>query len=563
MKILLIYPYVLEKRIHEEDVSVVPIGLYYVGALLIRHGYQVRILNGYGLNDHRDRIKETIISYQPDVIGFSVLNANRWGALDIARMAKAVDANVHIVFGGVSATYLWKHFLTHFDIVDFVVLGEGEQTFLKLIQALEGNKQHLLSRMEGLALRVDGQPFRTAAPAPAAHLDNLPDPSEFFTFQHVALTRGCPGKCTFCGSPDFWGRRVRFHSPDYFVGQLERLYGKGVTHFFFCDDTFTLRRDLVIEVCRRIIARRLPITWVAISRVTHVDAEVLKWMRKAGCTQISYGIESGSRKIRKIFAKNITNDQIQTAFELTLRHGILARAYFIYGAPGETEDTISETLELIRKIKPLAAIFYILTLFPGTALYDSYQRKSGLDDDIWLDRVEDILYFETDPDLSREQVLQFGQTLREEYHRRLSTFAAEIDLVDLPELYPFHADFLSRLAMTFTHGDYAHLELIAEKKTIALKLYQKALQYHPDQRAYLGLGVLYQQKRLFIDSVRILEQGIEYFPNNKPLSVCLGISLMNIGEFGRALALFEQFPASDEARRLGPVCRERIATGRR
>lgn len=561
MKILLIYPYVLEKRIHEEDVSVVPIGLYYIGSLLIHHGYQVRILNGYGLGGHKDRIKEVIVSYQPDIIGFSVLNANRWGAIEIARAAKAISPNIHNVFGGIAATYLWKHFLTHFDSVDFVVLGEGEYTFLKLVQHLEKNRCHKLRQLEGLALRVDGRPFRTANRAEFTHLDDLPDPAQFFTFQHVALTRGCPGNCTFCGSPDFWERKVRFHSADYFVGQLERLYQRGITHFFFCDDTFTLRKELVIEICRQILERRILITWVAISKVSTVDAEVLLWMRKAGCTQISYGIESGSRKIRKLFAKKITDDQIQSAFELTVQHGILARAYFIYGAPGETEETISDTLELIYRIKPLAAIFYILTLFPGTALFEAYQRKSGVDDSIWLNPVEDILYFETDPNLSREQVLKFGQTLRTEYHCRLPAFAENISLVELPELYPFHADFLSRLAMTFSHGDYAGWEGVPDKKATAIKLFKKALQYHPDHRAYLGLGVLYQQERRFEDSVFILEQGKRYFPDNESLSLCMAISLMNLGKFGKARSLFEQFPDSDQSRRFLPVCQKKLATG--
>lgn len=559
MKILLVYPYVLEKRVHEEDISVVPIGLYYVGAMLAHHGYSVRILNGYGLGENKDRIKELIVSYQPDVIGFSILNANRWGGIEIARLAKEVDPDIRIVFGGIGATYLWNHFLTHFDVVDYVVLGEGEHTFLQLIQKLERKDDDNLSRLEGVALRLNGAPFRTPDPKFPARPDDLPDPARFFTFQHVALTRGCPGNCTFCGSPDFWGRKVRFHSPDYFVGQLERLYHSGVRHFFFCDDTFTLKKELVIEVCREILARRLQITWVAISKVSSVDAEVLLWMRKAGCTQISYGIESGSRKIRKIFAKNIRDDQIRNAFQLTMQHGILARAYFIYGAPGETFETISETLELIYRIKPMAAIFYVLTLFPGTALYDSHQRRNNLNDDIWLNSIEDILYFETDPDLTRELVIRFGRILRDEYHRKLSSFAAEIDLIDLPELYPHHADFLSRLAMTFSNGDYAAVDLITDKEETAMHLFRRALQYNPDQRAYLGLGVLYQKRRQAVESIDILEQGLTFFPENQSLSLCLGISLMNVGKFNKALEYFEKYPKSDEARRFAPICRKSIS----
>ena len=559
MKILLIYPYVLEDRIHVEDSGTVPIGLYYIGAMLRHHGHQVHILNSHQLTKDKNRFKEIFGSYQPDLIGLSILNANRFGGIEIAQMAKQVDAGIKIVFGGIGATYLWNHFLTHFEVVDYVVLEEGEYTFLELVNRLEKGTTEDLAKLDGVALRVNGKPIRTSKRKLIAKLDDLPDPARYFIFQHVALTRGCPGDCTFCGSPDFWRRRVRFHSSRYFIEQLQRLYQKGVQHFYFCDDTFTLKKDLVIEVCKEIIARKLAITWVAISKVTYVDAEILGWMRKAGCTQISYGIESGNQKIRALFGKKIQESQIEKAFKLTVGYGILARAYFIYGAPQETFTTISETLALIQKIKPLAAIFYILSLFPGTALYDSYQRQKNLTDDIWLDRMEDILYFETDCNLNRKMVTQFGRILRTEYHRSLSRFAEKIDLIDLPEYYPLHADFLSRLGMTFSHGDYAAIETIIQKEETALLLYQRALKYYPDLRAYLGLGVLYQKQGKFSDSIRVLEQGLAYFPNNQPLSICLGVSLMNMKAFKKALMYFEKFSDADESRRFAPICKKAIS----
>jgi len=134
-------------------------------------------------------------------------------------------------------------------------------------------------------------------------------------------------------------------------------------------------------------------------------------MRKAGCTQISYGVESGSERIRQLLNKNIRTDQIKNAFTLTTKYGILARAYFIYGCPGESWETIQETIDLIHEIKPLSIIFYILDIFPGTALYADFLEQSGLTDDMWLKQIEDIMYFETDPDLSQESVLAFGEKI--------------------------------------------------------------------------------------------------------------------------------------------------------
>ncbi|MGQ9500146.1 MAG: B12-binding domain-containing radical SAM protein [Dissulfurimicrobium sp.] len=129
-------------------------------------------------------------------------------------------------------------------------------------------------------------------------------------------------------------------------------------------------------MCKKILARGLDIRWVAISRVNYVDEDALYWLRRAGCIQISYGVESGSNEIRDLLNKNIGLEDIKRAFALTVSYGILARAYFIYGCPGETWQTIQETIELINEIKPLSTIFYILSLFPGTKLYEKFVQKN-------------------------------------------------------------------------------------------------------------------------------------------------------------------------------------------
>ncbi len=365
MKILIIYPYCLEARVHEEDISVVPMGAFYVAALLRENHYDVEILNWYNFNREDQRIKDILAEKKPDMIGFSVLHANRWGGIEIARVAKQMNPNVKTVFGGIGATFLWEHFLTHFKEIDFAVVGEGEYAFLNLVKCIENKDHEQIQNIRGIAFRKGDKVVRTASAEFIRDLDELPVPAKYFTYQHVALTRGCPGNCTFCGSPKFWGHKVRFHSSDYFVDQLELLYKRGVGFFYFSDDTFTLKKDRVIEICKKIIKRNIKISWAAISRVDHISEEILYWMKKAGCIQISYGVESGSEKIRKLLNKNIKTDQIKKAFSLTTSYGILARAYFIYGCPGENRDTIQETIDLIHEIKPLSVIFYILDIFPG------------------------------------------------------------------------------------------------------------------------------------------------------------------------------------------------------
>ncbi len=547
MKILLIYPYWLEKRSNTDDVVIPPIGIYYVGAVLKENHYDVEILNWCKINKTPEKINEILLEKKPDVIGFSILQANRWGGIEIAQIAKQIDPKVKIVFGGASATFLWEHFLTHFPQIDFVVIGEGEYTFLNLIKWIEKGEEEQVGNIRGIAFRKDGKIVRTEPVWPIQDLDQLPVPAKYFEYQHLSLTRGCPGKCTFCGSPKFWGPKVRFHSVDYFVEELELLYKRGVNFFYFSDDTFSINKKHVIEICKKIIKKNLKIVWNAVSRVNYMSEEILSWMRKAGCIQISYGVESGSKKIRDSLNKKITNSEIEKAFDVTSKYGILPRAYFIYGCPGENRETIQETTDLIKRIKPLVIHFFVLSLFPGTTLYTEYKKRFNVSDDIWLNRIEDIKYFETDPKLSREVIHSFGEKLRFKYYEVLPAIVDGIELIDKKEFYPLHADFCSRLGMTFDHGDYAGNEAIKGKEKIAEKLYIKALKYFPDPRAYLGLGILNQKKRSYHESVVILSKGVKHFPDNEQLYMCLGISHMNLGAFETALSFFLKLQHSKQA----------------
>jgi anaerobic magnesium-protoporphyrin IX monomethyl ester cyclase len=554
MKVLLIYPYCLEDRVHPEDAEVVPIGLYYIGALLRSGGHNVRIVNAARWRDTPEKIDSLLDEMRPGIVGCSVLNANRWGALDVCRRVRASLPEARTVLGGVGATFLWRHLLTHFEQVDYIVLGEGEKSFADLVRWLMQAPSGMPERIRGVAYRGADGPCRTAPADPVGRLDDLPNPARWFTFQHVALTRGCVADCRFCGSPRYWGRRLRSHSSAYFVEMLAQLAARGVTFFYVSDDTFTANRRRVIAICRLILERRLQLTWAAISRVDMVDEELLAWMRRAGCVQISYGVESGSETIREHLNKGFSNRRVLDAFRWTARCGILPRAYFIYGCPGESWETIAASMRLIERIRPLGAIFYILTLYPGTALMDAYARQNRLTDDIWLEKREDILYFETDPAISREQVLEWGRFLRDGFHQRLPRFVQTLELNDGPEWRALNADFCSRLALTFQSGDYARVDQIPAKKALAEALYRRALAFAPDQRAYLGLGMLAQHQRRFAESARILSQGVAQHPDQPQLAICLAVSLMNIGRFDAAIDLLAPLAHLPEAESYLAAC---------
>lgn len=554
MNILLVYPPFLDPRIDPEDVLSPPIGIYYIGAHLIENGHNVKILSWLEMGERNEAFFGILEQFKPRIIGFSVLNANRWGAIELAKATKEFHSETTVVLGGVGATFLCEFFLKHFPQVDCVVTGEGEQTFLQLVEAIDKGSTGDLGKIKGLVWKQGGRIIRNDPVTPLPDLDLLPNPALHFKYEHVISSRGCPWACSFCGSPRFWGRKVRFHSPGYFVDQLQRLFNKGVNFFYVSDDTFTLDKERVISICRLIIDRGLPITWQAISRVGYVDEEILYWMRKAGCIQISYGVESGSAKIRSRLNKKLKDSDIRQAFRLTKKYGIMPRAYFIYGSPGETQKTIQETLDLISEIKPLSAIFYILDIFPGTALYEEFKSRSGTTDEIWLHRIEDIMYFETDPKLTKEMVLEFGRTLREGYFGKLGQFALDAELADLEELAPYHSDFLSRLGMTFTHGDYSHNPLVKDKESVGEALFLRSLKFAPNQRAYLGLAILMQKRGDHGQAIRLLQEATRSFPQDEQLHTCLAISHMSLGDFGEAAQLLEKFSHSPTALRYLARC---------
>jgi len=558
MRILLAYPYCLENRIHAENVESMPIGIYYVAALLKEKNYDVEIINWQTIGRSPEETKALLIEKKPDVIGFSILQANRWGGIEIAKVAKKINPDVKIVFGGITPTFLWKHFLTHFPEIDCIIRGEGEYTFLRLIQCYEKRAFANIGGIPGIAYRKEHIPVKTRDSQPIRDLDELPNPAKYFTFNHLALTRGCPGNCTFCGSPKFWGQKVRFHSTGYFVDQIELQYRRGISFFLISDDTFTFKNERVIEICKQIIERELKIIWFAISRVNFISEEVLYWMRKAGCIQISFGVESGSPKIRNILNKKTTNKQIIHAFRLTLRYGILPRAYIIFGSPGETRKTIQESIDLLHEIKPLVVVFHVLVLFPGTALYEDFKKKFNISDDFWLKPIEDIMYFETDNRLSKENIEQFKNRLHRDFFANLCSFVNEIELIDDPELYPMNADFYSRLAISFDNGEYSRIAALGESKELAEKLYRKALEYHPVPRAYLGIGMMRQKSRDLAGSIEVLSEGVKHFPDDELINTCLAISYMNLGQFNLALSYLLKFRESQQALSFITTCYQKL-----
>jgi radical SAM superfamily enzyme YgiQ (UPF0313 family) len=575
LKVLLVNPACLDRRITDDDARVVPIGLYYLAAQLLDSGVAAGIINLAGVAmDHDSNapgaddqaspavartFQAALAQEKPDIVGFSVTNPSRFSAMACARQTKALLPDAIVVFGGPAPTFMADHLFTACPDLDIAVRGEAEQTLVQLVRAIEKNKHSPaeLTAIKGLVFRTGSGLEDTGLPDPIENLDHLARPSKYFAFQHLAMSRGCPGRCTFCGSPKFWGSgRVRRHSADWFFREILALNQQGISHFFISDDTFTMDRDAVIQLCKKIIESGLSITWNAISRVDYVDKGLLTAMRRAGCIQISFGVESGDTGIRKTLGKPLDEAACVRAFDLTRSLGILPRAYFIYGSPGETHETIDQSIDLIKRLKPLGMVSYMLVVFPGTHLYTRARDKKLVTDDIWFQRIEDLPWFELDPNLDFFGVKTFGDRLRQAFYATLSHAALSLELEDDKALYPFHADFLSRLAMTFSQGEYA--DPVSDARAVARQLFEQALAYAMDPRACLGLSMIRQKDGDMPGAADLLEQGLKCFPGHRDLSVGMGVCLMNMGQFSQALDCFTPFDRDPSLRQYIDICNSRI-----
>jgi radical SAM superfamily enzyme YgiQ (UPF0313 family) len=274
---------------------------------------------------------------------------------------------------------------------DAVVIGEGEKTVLELVRAMLNNGD--LSRVKGIAYPSGNKINFTEPRGLIEDLDALPLPCH----DAFNLDRGCPHKCIYCSGSKFWHRKWRPRSAENVWEEIEWLYKDfQVRNFMFFDDNFTVNRDRAINICQGIIRRNMKIRFVAESHVTHINPEILKWMKKSGCYRIDFGVESGSPRILKTINKKQTVEQIENAFKMAHEAGIYPRAYLMVGNPGEDESTIKETAALMKKIKPWDTMgAFPLLIFPNTRIYEMAKSKGIIDDEFWL-KSDEMLFYTAD-----------------------------------------------------------------------------------------------------------------------------------------------------------------------
>lgn len=382
-----------------------PLGLSYLASSLKKAGHQVTIYdadcnkNSKGMDYTRlpekyriylkelrnpenpiiKEISETLIKYQPDVVGITVMTPKAASAFTIASLVKKYNKNCYVVFGGPHATLKPDEVLKNTEDVDFAVNGEGEIVLLELVNALS-TKNNDFKAIGGLSYRCGGKCVINNTKKFIDNLDSLPFPDretllgmDTYTSEDMGLlmgSRGCPYSCSYCAT-QIWTRKVRYRSLENILEEIRYVHQRyGTRQFTFKDDSFTVNRKRVIDFCNKLMDADIKINWDCNTRVDLVDSELLMTMKKAGCNSIKVGIESGSERILKLMDKGITLERTKEAAKLFRQARIHWTAYFMMGIPTETKEDVQKTLELLYKIKPSFASIGVYEPFPGTRLFD-------------------------------------------------------------------------------------------------------------------------------------------------------------------------------------------------
>ncbi len=368
-----------------------PLGIGYLGAYLKRGGHEVKLIDSLIEDYTYEVLKEKIKEFEPHIVGISVLTATVYKGYSLAQLVKEIDSNIKTVIGGPHVTFLPEETLRECPYLDFVVIGEGEETLLELTNELSKSEPQL-ENVKGIAWRRSNGEIVTNPPRPLIEdLDSIPFPAyELLPMDKYRIgkklrigtmitSRGCPFGCIFCSSSELFGKRWRGRSPENVVDEMELLVKKyGINDIEMLDDTFTLNRPRAIKIAELIKKRHLNhISWSCSSRVDTFDVNLATALREAGCYRVYMGIESGSQKSLDTINKGITVEKAKSAVNIARTAGLEVIGSFIIGIPGETKKDIIETIKLARKLRIAYAQFTILTPYPGTSIFD-YATKHNL-----------------------------------------------------------------------------------------------------------------------------------------------------------------------------------------
>ena len=464
MKILLVVPPSTLWPIERPHV-VVPLGIGYIAGMLEKAGHNVKVLDTIALGWKEylsgwktkkidtgqsihfglswEGIERHIRNESPDVIGISSsYTCQSENAYKVADIAKKVDSGVKVITGGAHPTAFPEDVLKNRNI-DIVVLGEGENTIVDLVQKIENGSK--LSGVNGIAYK-ERKTIKTnqrrefiedldSIPFPARHLLPMKEYFEaksthggegkWSPITSMITSRGCPGICVFCSIHSIWGRKWRARSAKNVVDEIEQLVEKyAIKELHFEDDNLTLNKKRMMEICNGMIERGLneKVRWTTPNSVmvATLDEEVLKKMKESGCYALSFGVESGDENILKnIIRKNVPFDRLKDVIKVCKKLKIETTCSFILGLPGENKETFRKTIDFAKNSGLDKASFLAATPFPGTALYELCKTRGYIPKNMnWSDFRTIGSAVITTEEFTKEDVLKWQKIGYKEFYSR-------------------------------------------------------------------------------------------------------------------------------------------------
>jgi len=397
MKICLINPQItLEERynpiIKEGGGKQAPLGICYLAAVLKKNNIPVSIIDAEAENLGSSDILKRLEKFKCDFVGITSSTVAFPKSLELAKKIKYSNKDISTAIGGPHVSALPQETLKH-DCFDVGIIGEGEYTFLELVQALSNKKNY--ENINGLVIKKNGKIIKTKSRGPIENLDELPYPArELLSDKNlynpppmnylkkpvlsIMTSRGCPNKCTFCDHGVF-GNKFRGHSAKRIIDEIKMLIKDfNAKEISIVDDNFTVDKERVFEFCRLLKKNKINIPWNARVSENTVTKKMLKVMQETGCWYIEIGIETGSPRVLKDIKKGTTLEKIAGIVKYANKIGIEVKGFFIIGNPTETKESIEQTIKFAKKIPLTDIVTAIFTPFPNTEAYEQAKKHGKI-----------------------------------------------------------------------------------------------------------------------------------------------------------------------------------------